>query len=110
MESTVRATCPKCQTALRIPAQWLGRAVKCKKCGALVRTKAKDGVPPDAAAPAPALPQSAPVNAFDFDQPSEETDGFFGFPQEPAPAPAPAAYPAPAYPAPVLDANGYPLP
>lgn len=125
MESTVRATCPKCQTALRIPAAWVGQAVKCKKCGATVRSKARDGSAPDDTAPSAALPPAGPAqpNAFDFSQPAEEgDDDFFGFPQQPAPAPAPVpapvagpaptAYPAPgAYPAPpALDANGYPIP
>ena len=117
MEATVRATCPQCKTALRIPAQWVGQAVKCKKCGAMVRTKGKaeDDTPgnqgtaphsaattPPPAAPAPAAPQP---NAFDFSQPSGDDDGFFGLP-EPLPAPAPVPVPA----APQLDANGYPIP
>lgn len=111
MEATVRATCPKCQTALRIPTQWVGQAVKCKTCGATVRTKAPAESPsPDDTAPTPALPQPvavpapAPADAFDFNKPSDDDDGFFGLPQ-PAPAPAPPGYPQPAY-----DANGYPLP
>lgn len=110
MESTVRATCPKCQSTLRIPAQWLGKAVKCKKCGALVRSKAKEQSGPDDTAtsaplPQPAAPTALDHNPFSFDQPAEGDDDFLGLPQPAAPAPAPAAYPVPVY-----DANGYPLP
>ena len=109
MESTVRATCPKCQSILRIPAQWVGRAMKCKKCGALVRSKAKEGPPPDDTAPNVPLPQAVPApaqpNAFDFDQPSADGNGPFGFPPQPVAVPVPNPYPAPAF-----DANGYPLP
>jgi hypothetical protein len=47
MDATIRATCPSCRSSLKIPAQWAGQAVKCKKCGAVVRTKTK---PPSPAA------------------------------------------------------------
>lgn len=92
MDATVRATCPKCGTGLKIPAEWVGQAVKCKKCGSVIRSKPKSGgpaqgatgtseVPPlDAAAPRPNVPPApAPNgNAFDFSQPkpSQETDPF----------------------------------
>ena len=45
--ATIRATCPNCQATLRIPAEWAGQVVKCKKCGSGVRT-----VAPIAPAPA----------------------------------------------------------
>jgi hypothetical protein len=41
MDATVRATCPKCGTGLRIPTQWIGQVVRCKKCGSAVRSKPK---------------------------------------------------------------------
>src|SRR3954465_10685652 len=64
MDATVRAVCPSCQAALRIPAQWVGQAVKCKKCGAQVRVKAKEEGPgPDDTAPATPLPPSFGVPA-----------------------------------------------
>lgn len=123
MEATVRATCPQCSNALRIPAEWLGRAVKCKKCGAMVRTKAKanDDTPPNGlapAAPVPTPPAAAPApqpqaqaNAFDFNDPASEGDGSLPWlPSAPAPAPAPVPAPAAPPPAPQLDANGFPLP
>ncbi len=89
MDATVRATCPKCRNILRIPAQWVGQAVKCKKCGSVVRSKAKDGsdaagtgeaqgtaeaVPLDQT-PRPQNGQQVPGgNAFDFSQPSADDD------------------------------------
>ncbi|HEY3787359.1 MAG TPA: hypothetical protein VGL71_00835 [Urbifossiella sp.] len=53
--ATIRATCPKCQSSLRIPAAWAGQVVKCKKCGSGVRTRAQaaPAVPPPQAPPAP---------------------------------------------------------
>ena len=54
MDATIRATCPNCQTGLKIPAKWAGQAVKCKKCGAVVRTKAADAADPAAPLPLPA--------------------------------------------------------
>jgi hypothetical protein len=69
MDGTVRATCPTCQSSLRIPAQWIGQAVRCKKCGAVVRSK------PRADAPA----ELPPPNAFDLDdapQPAAAGGGF----------------------------------
>ncbi|QJW99920.1 hypothetical protein FTUN_7543 [Frigoriglobus tundricola] len=102
MEATVRANCPKCQAVLRIPAQWVGQAVKCKKCGSTVKAKAKaeDDTTARGHAAAP-----APAHAFDFSHPQAEDDDFFGLPA-PVPAPAPVPVPVP----PQLDANGYPLP
>jgi hypothetical protein len=81
MDATVRATCPNCRNVLRIPAQWVGQAVKCKKCGTVVRSKAKRGGSPDAngtaeAAALDSTPKPAAGNAFDFNQQSREDDDF----------------------------------
>ena len=89
MDATVRATCPTCGTGLRIPARWVGQAVKCKKCGSIVRSKPKaEGydaevtgsteTSPLDSTPAPnghAAP-AANVGAFDFSSPSEDNDVF----------------------------------
>lgn len=101
MSNTVSATCPKCRTALRIPAQWAGKAVKCKKCKAVVK------VPQAAAQPAPATPQPAPYPA-PMPVPQMVYDPATGA-YVPAPAAAPPAYPYPpaGYPAPQ---PGYPYP
>ena len=47
MDGSLRATCPRCRSSLRIPAQWVGQTVKCKKCGAVVRSKLKPGYTAD---------------------------------------------------------------
>jgi hypothetical protein len=126
MEATVRATCPQCKNVLRIPAQWMGQAVKCKNCGAMVRTKAKADdaatgtapaapvVTPPAPAPTAAAPAPAPQPAkyaFDFESQESRGDGSLPWlpsaPAPAAPAPAPAAPPVPG---PQLDANGFPIP
>ncbi len=89
MSAKVRATCPGCQSVLRIPAEWADRAVRCKRCGAVVRGKPK-APPPSAVAPTPALP----IRPVTLVTPT---------PDAPLPAPAlpvarPAALPQPAYP------------
>src|SRR5262245_10592181 len=130
MNTTVRATCPKCRTALRIPTQWIGQTVRCRNCRATVRATPKN----DTDTPRPvsngtaevaALDQTAPASAFDFAKtPQAEApfplpepiappapaahgdhplDGFGATPQ-PQPAPAPAPVPGYPYPAP----PGYP--
>ena len=125
MDTTVRATCPKCRTSLRIPAQWVGQAVKCKKCGAIVRSKPKndDDTPrpvSNGTAVAAPLDQTVPTNAFDFVKPAAEDDPFplpepiapteadngplgnFGSAPAPAPQPQPPqAQPQPGYPYPM---------
>lgn len=106
MDATIRATCPSCSAGLKIPAKWAGQAVKCKKCGAVVRTKAAGDTPaPGAPAPLDLPPENefaglntarpAAFNPFDPD-----TGGV----APPAPAYDPAAYygPPPGY--------GYPAP
>src|SRR5688572_32651372 len=74
MERTVRAACPQCKTVLRIPADWVGRTMRCKSCGAAVRIRprreagAGESVPtsgPPAAYPLPpgyAPPSGLPVH------------------------------------------------
>ena len=41
MQRSVFATCPGCREVLRIPATWADKAVKCKKCGSVVRSTEK---------------------------------------------------------------------
>lgn len=111
MSTIVRATCPVCGSSLRIPAAYLGQAVKCKKCGSVVRTKAKASETPpspiDTAPPVPMLipgtvpppvptAYPAPIPGFDLDNLDLDS-----------PAPVQAPYPVPApYPGP--PAVGYP--
>src|SRR4051794_39106672 len=102
METTVRATCPQCRSALRIPTHFLGQMVRCKKCGAVVRTKprAANGagpVPVVAPPPLPATQSQAypvPVPALlplDFAPPQSRP------PPAASPYPAPPAYPQAPY-------------
>jgi len=50
MAQVVKAQCPGCGTTLRIPTQWLGRPVRCKKCQCVVRSSA-EAIPPQAPVP-----------------------------------------------------------
>lgn len=77
MSDTVRATCPGCSASLRIPTDWSGRPVRCKKCGATVRAKsggqaakapvAKRATPPTPAPtdPPTAIPVAEPARVAD---------------------------------------------
>src|SRR5215208_4299708 len=94
MDATVRATCPGCRNPIRIPAEWVGRAVKCKKCGAVVRSKPKADAPANGAAPAPveAAAPNAFVNLTDAPDllPPDAPESSLDFPlPEPVPAGAP---------------------
>ncbi len=90
MERSVVATCPGCSEQLRIPAQWANKAVKCKKCGSVVR--ATSPVPP---APAPVVVPAA-ATAQPLARPVAPTPP----PAYTPPAAAPAPYPYPSAPPP----------
>src|SRR5437016_5373856 len=116
MDTTVRATCPKCRTTLKIPAQWLGQAVKCKKCGAVVRSKPAAQANGTVQTPPPA------ANAFDFAQPAPKANGDWPLPEPLIPAEAipdnrfdptggaDAAAQPPAQPVPGMPGYPYPVP
>ena len=56
----VTIACPKCQTKYKLPESSLGKALKCKKCGAGFKTKAPGQTQPAAQAQAqPKRPQAA---------------------------------------------------
>ncbi|HET6574248.1 MAG TPA: hypothetical protein VFG68_11630 [Fimbriiglobus sp.] len=102
MPAKVRATCPGCQTVLRIPAAWADRTVKCKKCGAVVRGRPKAEATqsakpvvatPVAPPPAPDLPVARAVSA-----------------APPEFVPTPIAYAQPDYVNPALDFDLPPVP
>jgi HEAT repeat protein len=63
----IRFPCPKCGKALKAPTEYLGKHVKCTKCGlSLPVPAAGDAAPahgPDAADEAPAVPGLPPVPA-----------------------------------------------
>lgn len=84
---SVSAVCPGCNETLRIPASWADKAVKCKKCGAVVRATQSAPVAP----PAPRPVEPPPAFSTPFDQ------TLLGPPPTAAPAaaPTPPGYPAP---------------
>ncbi|HZU36650.1 MAG TPA: hypothetical protein VFA18_12105 [Gemmataceae bacterium] len=67
MSQAIQAKCPGCGKTLRVPAEWLGRTLRCKHCGTTVeaRRREKASTPPPAPAVTPpvAAPVSAPVPA-----------------------------------------------
>ena len=100
MQRSVFATCPGCQEVLRIPATWADKAVKCKKCGSIVRATGK-------AVPASANGAGVP-NAFDFEEPvSDEPSPFLPAAETPPSIPTPPAYGPPPMQPPAV-APGYP--
>jgi hypothetical protein len=48
MSAVVQATCPGCRQVLRIPADWLGKPIRCKHCGTALHTKQATPAPPPA--------------------------------------------------------------
>ncbi|MBI1830019.1 MAG: caspase family protein [Planctomycetes bacterium] len=60
MSQVVQAKCPHCQDVLRIPADWVGKAMRCKHCKQTFQAKAAAAVPVSAPAGASSKP-SAPV-------------------------------------------------
>ena len=73
MAAVVQATCPNCKSVLRIPADWLHQAIRCKQCGTVLQarqpaaqqTPAPSGkaVPVAKAVPAPAAKPAATFRA-----------------------------------------------
>jgi hypothetical protein len=133
MDATIRATCPSCSAGLKIPAKWAGQAVKCKKCGAVVRTKAPADTPAPAQPPLELPPDNefaglntsrpAAFNPFDPDTggvapppPHFDPAAYYG-PPPGYPYPIPPGYgPSPGYPYPMPPGYGpppgypYPMP
>ena len=77
MMQVVQASCPKCRSMLRIPADWIGQAMRCKRCREVFLSRARVAIQPVApATPTPLpptavsaalLPSPVPANAFSFD-------------------------------------------
>lgn len=82
MSQAMQARCPGCGKVLRIPAEWLGRALRCKHCGVTVQARPRtNGEVTEAPATAPPPPApvafspsassphqpAVPANAFAFD-------------------------------------------
>ena len=59
MSEIVKATCPECKRAIRVPAEWAGKKVRCRHCGAAIRPVV-DSV---ATAPTVGSSQAPPVSS-----------------------------------------------
>jgi hypothetical protein len=83
MSAVVQATCPGCNNVLRIPADWLHQAIRCKQCGTVLQARTPAARPvknpapqPKKAPPAQAVPaavarpaatyRAAPANGSPF--------------------------------------------
>jgi len=122
--STIRATCPACQSTLRIPAAYAGQVVKCKKCGSAMRVAAPEEAPPESPAAEPTVQDDfALQGANDFSglsrsRGSRENPFDSGSEEQPSPLPgyqppAPGYYPGYPYPMPPAGYGpppGYPYP
>src|SRR5262245_11535947 len=53
MASSIEASCPKCRQGLRIPADWVGRTVRCKGCVQTLQARPRAGTAPPAPAADP---------------------------------------------------------
>jgi hypothetical protein len=86
MLQVIQAICPKCRNLLRIPADWLGRTMRCKHCQEVFEARSKS---PAALVSAPAVPATAPTPLRPAASPpaarSRNADPF-AFDDEPEPA------------------------
>lgn len=81
MSSVVQAVCPQCRQTLRIPGDWVGQPMRCKRCRTAFQSRpranaasAVSAAAPVGAAPLVAVPAAAANglhlgNGFDFDGP-----------------------------------------
>jgi hypothetical protein len=82
MSAIVQATCPGCKHVLRIPAEWLAQAFKCKHCGMVIQARPKGAAAPATAAARPTARPPAPAEA---PRPARPAAGeAFDFDEEPA--------------------------
>src|SRR5262245_27808310 len=85
----VQAVCPGCKNKLRIPAQWVNQAMRCKHCGLILQAKAaiSPAAPTSVSARTP-LPPTAPPVAVPMGIPAPVTADqvLFGNFREPASA------------------------
>src|SRR6516165_7063099 len=82
MIQVVQASCPKCRNVLRIPADWIGRPMRCKLCREIFLSRPRQSVqiqpvapvgfsaptplPPTAVSVAP-MPNAVAAPSFAFD-------------------------------------------
>src|ERR1700730_6376284 len=61
MIQVVQANCPKCRSVLRIPADWIGRPMRCKLCREMFQARARVeilAIAPSVPTPLPPTPVS----------------------------------------------------
>src|SRR5262245_54084405 len=80
MPQTLVAPCPGCRQPLRLPAEWVGQLLRCKKCGTGLQAR------PRAAAPVPATPPAAPPAGPAVNAPAPAPYPANGYTPEPLPA------------------------
>jgi hypothetical protein len=64
MKEVVRSACPGCQRPLTVPADWVGKTVRCKHCGHSMQVRPKaaaKAAPPPLPAPRPQPVAAAPA-------------------------------------------------
>ncbi|MSR53734.1 MAG: hypothetical protein EXS09_10660 [Gemmataceae bacterium] len=70
MPEVVRSTCPGCQRSLNIPADWVGKTVRCKHCGKpMLVQPASVPVAAQATVAMAAVPMTAPLPATSNEMP-----------------------------------------
>jgi hypothetical protein len=79
MTQVIQASCPKCRSKLRIPADWIGRPMRCKLCREIFLSRPRESIqlqPVGASSPTPLpptavsaalLPKPVQGDAFSFD-------------------------------------------
>lgn len=63
MSQVIQSKCPKCQNVLRIPADWIGKSMRCKHCKEVFQAQARAAVPVAAAVAKPAVAVARPASA-----------------------------------------------
>src|SRR5438128_2681323 len=61
MSHVIQAKCPHCSNVLRIPADWLDKAMRCKFCKNTFQAKAKDPAPANGYAKVPVAKPANPI-------------------------------------------------
>lgn len=62
----VQAKCPGCRTVLRIPPEWVNKAIRCKECGTVIRGGKKVAGPSDSSLKKTAAASRARDDDLDF--------------------------------------------
>lgn len=104
MSQVIQAKCPHCQNVLRIPADWLAKAMRCKYCKNTFQAKAKSSAPATSNASVSAGKANIPVA-----KPAHAITAQPAIAQPAVAKPANAVQAAPALAAPARPASSDPL-